>query len=104
MEKLKTELFLGISFTSEIQERIKMLDPYLVSMFLAQDSEHLQQYRHEGRDFLGKPLGELADSSTVLLVGTHIISVIKKLLPDYRVDINSLVILPFQGHESERQS
>lgn len=102
MENLKAELFLGISFTTELQEKINMLDPHWVSMFIAQDSEHVQHYQYKDQVFLGKQLGDLADSSTVLLVGTHIISVIKKLLPDYHVDINSLIILPFQYHESVR--
>lgn len=98
MKIAKSELFIGAPISSELRQSLNKLDSQLTAMFIADDVDHLNLYEHEGQLLLGKRIGEMSDAAGILLVGTHIISVIKKLLPEYPADIQSLVIFPTQSN------
>ncbi len=94
MDLTQAELFLGIQVDSILEASLEKIDPKIVNLYINADPEHLKKLEFADKQYIGKGLGEMADSATVLLMATHIVSVIKKLIPDYHLDINSLVVIP----------
>ncbi len=94
MDLTQAELFLGIQIDPLLETALEKLDPKIVAIYINADPEHLKKLEFADKQYIGKSLGEMADSAAVLLMATHIVSVIKKLMPDYHLDIDSLVIIP----------
>lgn len=89
-----TELFLGFSLTSGFLDKFQKLNPDICSLFIQKNSNYLQKIYINNDVFIGKFVGQIVDIDKLQLIQTHIFSVLKKLVPDYNYENDSLVLFP----------
>lgn len=87
------QLFLGFPVDSLYRSLIDRADSALVSLFLQDSGEYLQQIDHEGITYYGK-LFDKATLHDLELLENHIFSLLRKLVPDYAYEETSLYLLP----------
>lgn len=88
------ELFLGFPVDGHFKDLLLRVNPDVSAMFIQNKSDYLQQITLHDRDFLGKNLGQIIDISSLNLIQTHILSILKKIIPNYNYDLNSLLLFP----------
>lgn len=89
----EASLFLGIPLSSEMQTALAELNPQLRDTFLQGGDNYLSLFTIEQKEYLGKQLGSISDTSRILLLKENVISLVKRLLPDCSISSESLTLL-----------
>lgn len=100
-----TILFLGFPLSDSYQLLLLELPSAERKMFIQnqdfhQDSPYLQKIEYEGMEYLGKYLGSSIDMATFDLSYSHIVSLLKKLIPQFPYEQNSLFLLALSSQNS----
>lgn len=94
IEMYSPKIFIGFPVSAEFSQSLQELSPEAKKVFIQDEpSEYLQQYRKDGKVYLGKEVGELTELSALAGLESHIYSLLKKLVPDYSYESSSLHLL-----------
>lgn len=100
MQVAKLELFLGYPITGALEQELGRVNPALLPLFTQGGDEYLVDLQVEGVRYLGKHLGPMSDLGELELAERNIVSLMKRLLPTYPFQEQSLTLLSLQD-ESE---
>ncbi|MFI5343462.1 MAG: hypothetical protein ACHQUC_04500 [Chlamydiales bacterium] len=92
-------LFFGFPIDVAFQEALEKVPSAILNLFIQIGDEYLKRIDQEGISYLGKSLGQCVDSSTIDLAQGHILSLLKRLVPDYPYNQEALVLLAISAHE-----
>lgn len=90
------ELFMGFPITSEFALLLDSVSPEIKKLFIQENPDYLREVSHNGHSYLGKFAGKIGEASSLELLENNIISLLKKLVPDYPYQQSSLVIFPIR--------
>lgn len=88
------ELFLGFPVSSSFSEKLAKVSPEMRALCIQEGSEYLRQVNCEQGIVLGKYVGSIVDVDSLDLCQDHIISLLKKLVPDHPISPDSLILFP----------
>lgn len=94
MRYIEVELFFGFPLDEQFLSALDSVDKRLYDLYVQKGDAYLQRFDHEGRSYLGKPVGMISDVSTLELLQLNIYSLLKKLLPDFPFDTTPLQLVP----------
>lgn len=86
-------LFFGFPIDAVYREELKKIPPAILNLFIQRGDDYLNRIDQEGVSYLGKSLGQCVDSSAIDLALNHILSLLKRLVPDYHYHQDALVLL-----------
>lgn len=86
-------LFFGFPLNETVQKEIEKIPEALRALFLNGSDEYLQLVEQEGISYIGKSLGECIDSLSLEMAQVHILSLLKRLLPEQVYEKETLVLL-----------
>lgn len=90
----ETQLFLAYPLNSQYEAKLEQI-PHSLRVFFIQDHpDYLQQITHNGIPYLGKQLEKVIDLRTLDSLEAHIISLLKRLVPDHPYENDTLTFLP----------
>lgn len=89
---MEERLLLGILQETSLNQHLEKSNPYLVSYF-TEGKDYLQKFSVKGKSYLGKPLPSQATLEHIYAMETHILSLLKKIVPSYPFTSNPLVLL-----------
>lgn len=87
------ELFLGLPLTQDYEARLSRVPSVQLEFYIQNDPNYLQSYKVDGVAYLGKAMGVSLSVNSIELQKSHIFSLLKRLVPDYPYDFNSLTIV-----------
>jgi hypothetical protein len=85
---LDDQIFFGFSFYPEEIKNLRIISNIEYDYFLQDGSVCCIQY--EGNTYIGKYLGDYANTSAIDLLEKHIYSVIQRLIPNFSLGMYSL--------------
>jgi len=88
------KLFMGVVVEGAFASQFSAANPLLVALFLNPEREYLLQIKHEGKTYLGKAVSTSADLASLEQMEANIVSLLKKIVPDYPYDDMELVLFP----------
>lgn len=90
-------LFFGFLVDSDLQKELNSLDSTFKSLFIQKNEPFLQELDFENKLYLGKFIGQISDLAKLELTSLNIMSLVKKLVPDYPIEKTELLIIPIIG-------
>jgi len=93
MPSFTSSLFLGLPKTETYDQALRAADQELVWIFLSNDGQYLHEVEYQDVKYIGKPVGEITDMKTLLLLESNIYSLLKKLFPDIQVTNTPLKLI-----------
>lgn len=101
----ETELFLGFPLSESFQQALTLLPETERALFIQnKPSPYLQQIESDGKLFLGKSLGASLELSALEACNSHILSLLKKLVPSFPYEHHPLLLLALPSLMSQEQS
>lgn len=89
-----TTLFLGFALSESYQKELAHLPAIERELFIQKHpSLYLQEIESDGTFYLGKCLGPLVEFSTLEASQSHILSLLKKLIPSFPYEQYPLLLL-----------
>lgn len=89
-----SSLFLGYPLSESYLSQLENLPSPLIEAFIQnQRSEYLQKIEHDGVFYLGKCLESPFDLKDADSLQANLLSLLKKLVPDYPYDQNPIVLI-----------
>lgn len=88
------KLFMGVVVEGSFASQFSSANPQLVALFLNPEREYLLEMKHEGKTYLGKTVSTSADLASLDQMEANIVSLLKKIVPDYPYDDLELVLFP----------
>jgi hypothetical protein len=88
------QFFLGFPLDSSYEECLQKVSPSVLSLFIQNNSQYLQQMTYKDSLYLGKPLGFLIEVQRLELFQDNVYSLLRRLVPDYRYEEYPLVLFP----------
>lgn len=85
-------LFLGLPLDEEFHKELAQTNPYLSSLLIGPE-EYLQKAHEQGKSYLGKCLAPFPTLDQIEDIETHVLSLLKKLVPHYAYSQNPLLIV-----------
>ena len=89
-------LFFGYPLDEDYREKLERTPLAIRNIFIQGSDEYLQCIEREGISYLGKSLGQCIDRSAIELAQAHIMSLLKRLVPDYCYHQDSMLLLAVQ--------
>jgi len=86
-------LFFGFEMTPELQDALSRVNPALLSMFVDSSSEYLQECQFRNLRYLGKEIESPLDLGSMEAIGTHVESLVKRLIPDFSSKKHPLLLI-----------
>lgn len=90
----EVELFLGFPIDSSFATALSSIDPKIISIFIRNDRDYLQEITYQNNRYIGKFAGKLNDLSGLELLNSNIYSILKKIVPDYPFEKTQLELFP----------
>lgn len=103
MQVAKLELFLGFPITGSLEQELGRVNPALLTLFTQGGDEYLVDLYVEGTRYLGKHLGSMSDLGELELAGRNIVSLMKRLVPSYSFQEQSLLLLSLKDPSEYRR-
>ncbi len=72
---------------------LQSANPSLVALFTKGGDDYLETVEHHGQRYLGKCVGENADLARITLVEANIMSLLRRLVPDYPYQETPMLVL-----------
>ena len=94
MLNLQRPIFLGFPVSEAMNDALKRVNPSLLALFTQGGDDYLEEYCYQEQRYLGKAIGESVDTAKLRLVEANILSLLKRLLPDYPFLASFLVLIP----------
>lgn len=89
-----TKLFMGVVVEGSFATQFATANPQMIALFLNPNREYLLEVQHEGKRYLGKTISTAADLASLDQMEANIVSLLKKIIPDYAYDQMELVLFP----------
>lgn len=77
-----------------VEGEVLKIDASVYKIFISKKSEYLQEIEHEGVCYIGKFLGGILTDESLILVQENLKSILKKVLPDFSINSDSLILFP----------
>lgn len=91
-----TALFLGFPLSTAYQQELNRLPLVERELFIqSETSPYLQQIENDGVIYLGKSLGASVDMAALDGASSHVMSLLKKLVPNFPYEQHPLVLFAF---------
>ncbi len=74
------ELFLGVEITPKVNTELTNVSPYIRQTFIKNGSDYLHTAQAQGKDFLGKKVGDLIESSQMAAITANVESLLKRII------------------------
>lgn len=92
------ELFFGLPLNNDFLNKFQKINPNVCLLFIHDNNnEYLQKITLNESIFIGKNIGKITDLDSLQLSQKHVISILKKLIPDHPFDSDSLVLFPLNN-------
>jgi hypothetical protein len=89
------KLFVGIPIQDSFAEQFSKSNPQLIDIFIKRNNpEYLQEVEQNGIVYLGKSIQTACDIVSLDLIQANILSLLKKIVPDYSYSDVRLVLFP----------
>lgn len=95
MELPEPNLFFGLLVDDHLSSYLLEVSQELYKMYVNKGNPYLQEISIENNLYLGKQADKDISLDGLLLLKANIISIIKKIIPEYPIQDNSLVLLGF---------
>jgi hypothetical protein len=92
MKNSNTSLFLGLLVDSQFSVELDKNSKDLLSYYIKSSDEYLREVDFDGKRYLGKFIQNEEPIYQLELIETHIISLLKKLVPHYPYENSHLVL------------
>lgn len=90
-------LFLGFPIDTSFSLSLKKVSPEIRSLFIQED--YLQEICYKNVSYLGKQIGQKTDLTALDLTQNHILSLLRKLVPNYPYDTKNLLLFVINNQE-----
>ena len=95
---MDSTLFLGFPIDKLFENELDKLNPKLLSLFISRENSKkkddlLKKITIQDQTYLGKYLPDIENFSKIEMLEVNILSLLKKIVPDYNYGPNSLVLL-----------
>lgn len=87
-------LFFGLHCSAELNDKLSKVNPLYKSLFIREGDEYLQELIFENKTYIGKYIGKTTHLEQLERLEANIISLLKKLVPDYSYENVNLELLP----------
>lgn len=94
-----SKLFLGMAVNKSFAARLDQVNPDLVALFLDPRNGYLRSMDREGKRYLGKMVEPSSDLASLELLEANIISLLKKIVPEFTYDQVELELFPLVTKE-----
>lgn len=93
-----TVLFLGFPVEDIFKMSLSHVDKNILDVFISENGEYLNKIIYRNQVYLGKFAGQIVDYDGLVLLETHIYSLLKKLVPDtkYHYKKTRLILFPLE--------
>ncbi|MBA3238074.1 MAG: hypothetical protein H0T62_06965 [Parachlamydiaceae bacterium] len=88
------KLFLGFPVDSLYQTGLFSANPKLLSFYVQENGSYLQEHYFADIYYLGCPIPSPARLQDLELLGSHIFSLLTKLVPNYSFSNSKLMLMP----------
>lgn len=88
------QLFLGFRLEKEFQSELDLVPEPLKALFIQNHPDYIQKIDYEGLPYLGKHLGSPVEFNQIDLVKENVISLLRKMVPNYPYENIPLVLFP----------
>lgn len=95
----QVELFLGFPVCDFLSKNLESLNPHLYDLFVSEKEEYLRVIEQGGVCYLGKFLGKLIEENALKLAEENVLSILKKMVPDFPFNPDSFILFPV-AHDS----
>lgn len=85
---------MGVAIEGSFAARYAAANPQIAALFLNPEREYLLEIQHEGKTYLGKTISTSADLASLGQMEANIVSLLKKIVPDYSYDDMEFVLFP----------
>ena len=100
MTHLDASLFLGFLVDTEVERDLNKTNACLRELFISSHDQYLHCLTYEGNNYLGKYLPAVAPITEIELIETHIISLLRRLLPQPHYTFQPLFLFPMMSKAS----
>jgi hypothetical protein len=90
----QSKLFLGFLVDSTYQNFLNSLNPEVKALYIQKEETYLQQYLFQNELFLGKMIEIPGNLPHLELSSQNILSLLKKIVPNYSYEHAELWLLP----------
>ncbi|MBA2368332.1 MAG: hypothetical protein H0V82_04825 [Candidatus Protochlamydia sp.] len=88
------ELYLAFPITPSFEKKLSSLNDTVRNLFIQSGNFlYLQEITYADNIYLGKNLGQMTEVKALESFQDHLLSLLKKLVPDYPYSKNSFVLL-----------
>lgn len=91
------ELFLGFHVPAEYAGKLNRVSPEVLALFIQDNPVYLRQVVIDDVVYLGKFIGKNVEVDTLSLIQNHILSLLKKLVPEYPYSEDDLLLFPLSN-------
>lgn len=88
----EAQLFLGVEIDDNLSNMLAKANPRLLELLIQNEPIYLQRASCQRKDYLGKYVGDLISLSQLELIELNIMSLLKKISPEYTPQPFSLVL------------
>ncbi len=85
-EGIRANVFIGMVINERLQEALDKCDPYNERFFRRNDPDYLQVTTAADKNIIGKRLARSVQLSEIDNIVSNVISILKKICPDYFFD------------------
>lgn len=93
------ELFLGFHVPAEYAEKLNKVTPEVLALFIQDNPAYLRRVAIDDAVYLGKYIGKSVEVDALSLTKNHILSLLKKLVPEYSYSEDDLLLFPINQYE-----
>lgn len=93
------KLFLGFAPDAEFEQLLSRANPHLLSLFMG-GGDYLSEISYNKRRYLGKPLPLTTPVSQLESLEVHLLSLLRKLAPEYAFSENPPVLVTCVNDDS----
>lgn len=77
------------------EQKLATVNPPLLALFTSGGEEYLESREHQGRPYFGKTLGGSIDLPRLELVQGNVLSILRRLVPDYAYESVPLCVIAY---------
>ncbi|KAF3361723.1 Uncharacterized protein PHSC3_001722 [Chlamydiales bacterium STE3] len=88
------ELFLGFQIEKDFADKLQKVNLDVRSLFIKNQPGYLQEVEFQQQRYIGKMIDVNTDLDALFLLKNNILSILKKLVPEFPYKEDSLVLFP----------
>jgi len=91
------QLFIGVPIDQYKEKRLHEVADEVYKAFISDSEQYLAHVTIDGQAYIGKCVGDNATVEALILLRTHIASILLKLCPAINIRMDEFQIIPFES-------